>query len=98
MTQEEAWQILGEYRKEIDSLDHEIARCLHERARIAMEIGRVKKSAGLPVFEANREDQVIRNVSTQVAGPMPSDAMRRIFEQVMKEMRALQETLRAAHS
>ena len=47
-------------------------------------------AAGLPVYEPKREDDVYRNLMENNHGPLPPDAVRRIFERVMDEMRSLQ--------
>ena len=42
------------------------------------------------VQEPRREENVFRNVTTHNKGPIPDDALRRIYETIMMEMRALQ--------
>ena len=90
MTPEEAQRLLTDNRAKVDSLDRKIVDLLNERTGMAQEIGRAKTVLGSPVQEPRREDNVIRNVTTHNRGPMPDDAVRRIYETIMTEMRSLQ--------
>jgi chorismate mutase/prephenate dehydratase len=90
MTSDEAQRLLNDNRAKIDSLDRKIVDLLNERTRMAEEIGRAKTVLGTPVLEARREENVVRNVMVHNKGPMPDEALRRIYENIMQEMRALQ--------
>jgi chorismate mutase-like protein len=90
MTPEEAQRLLAENRAKIDALDRKIVDLLNDRTRMAETIGRAKTVLGAPVQEPRREESVFRNVTLHNKGPMPDDALRRIYEQIMKEMRVLQ--------
>jgi chorismate mutase len=89
-TSEEAARALGVCRERIDSVDLRITELLNERTSIVQEIGRIKSSAQLPVYEPRREDQVFANVTLHNEGPLPDDALRRIFERIIDEMRKVQ--------
>jgi chorismate mutase/prephenate dehydratase len=82
--------MLAENRAKIDALDRKIVDLLNERTKMAEQIGRAKMVLGSPVQEPRREENVFRNVTLHNHGPMPDDALRRIYEQIMVEMRALQ--------
>jgi chorismate mutase/prephenate dehydratase len=90
MTPEEARRLLEESRAKIDSLDRRLVDLLNERTRMASDIGRAKSVLGMQVLEPRREESVFRNVTVHNRGPIPDDALRRIYEQIMQEMRALQ--------
>jgi len=81
---------LAECRKEIDVLDIEILRLLNERTRVVEEIGRIKRELSLPIYEPKREDQVFHNVTTHNHGPLGPEAVKRVFERIIDEMRTLQ--------
>ena len=53
-------------------------------------IGAIKKRIGLPVYVPSREAEVIRNVVSANAGPLPDAAVRRLFERVIDETRSLE--------
>jgi chorismate mutase len=63
---------------------------LNERTGIVECIGRVKREARLPVYEPRREDQVFANIATANQGPISHEAVRRIFERIIDEMRGIQ--------
>jgi len=90
MTREEALQALEDYRVLIDALDLRLLDLLNERTRVVEEIGRVKRAARLPIYEPKREDQVFENVTTHNGGPLTPDAVKRIFERIIDEMRTIQ--------
>jgi chorismate mutase-like protein len=90
MSRESALQALREYRDEINAVDERLVALLNERTRIVEEIGRVKRSAKLPIYEPKREDEVFANVTATNHGPLTADAVRRIFERIIDEMRHIQ--------
>jgi len=90
MTPEEARQKLEEYRVVIDQIDRRIVALLNERTEIVECIGRVKRESQMPVYEPRREDQVFANIAEANQGPIGHDAVRRIFERIIDEMRGIQ--------
>jgi len=90
MTREEALAALAKYRDEIDALDLRLLELLNERTRVVEKIGQVKESMHLPIYEPKREDAVFTNVTSHNAGPLTPDALKRIFERIIDEMRSLQ--------
>lgn len=90
MKQEEAVAKLDEFRVLIDDLDRRIVELLNERTRVVEDIGRVKRNSGLPVYEPRREEKVFANVTGSNQGPLAPDALRRIFERIIDEMRNIQ--------
>ena len=82
---------LEDFRRDIDRVDEVIVRLLNERARVACEIGRLKKAAGGPVYQPVREKEVIDHVrSIAVEGPLGPEAMVRLFERIIDEARRLE--------
>jgi len=74
----------------IDALDVRLLELLNERTRVVEEIGRVKRGAKLPIYEPRREEQVFENIVTHNGGPLTPDAVKRIFERIIDEMRTIQ--------
>jgi chorismate mutase len=91
MTKEEAAAQLGAHREQIDDVDLRILNLLNERTKIVLEIGRIKRSATLPVYEPKREEQVFRNVTGNNPGPLSNEAVWRVFERIIDEMRSVQQ-------
>jgi len=96
VNQDDAAKVLADYRTSIDRIDIELLALLNERTRVVEKIGVVKQTFSLPVYEPKREDAVYRNVLEHNQGPLPEDAVRRIFERIIDEMRTLQK-LRINH-
>ena len=90
LTPEEAQRLLTDSRAKIDSLDRKLVDLLNQRTLMVEDIGRAKTTLGSPVLELRREENVFRNVMLHNHGPIPNDALKRIFEEIMREMRALQ--------
>ena len=90
MNIDEARAKLDEYRVLIDDVDRRIVALLNRRAEVVEDIGRVKRSTELPIYEPKREEQVFANVSASNRGPLTQEALRRIFERVIDEARRIQ--------
>ena len=74
-------------RRRIDRLDERLLRLLNQRARLALEIGRIKKRRKWPVFDAYREALVLRHVTRANHGPLTARAIRHIFQAILSECR-----------
>ena len=81
---------LARCRESIDELDIRLLGLLNERTAIVEDIGRIKQTLDLAVYEPKREDQVLANVLGHNDGPLPADAVKRIFERIIDEMRTVQ--------
>jgi chorismate mutase len=90
MTQAEAAAALDACRTRIDDVDRQITSLLNQRARIVESIGDIKQRVEMPVYEPRREDAVYENVTGHNAGPLRADALKRIYERIIDEMRKLQ--------
>ena len=82
---------LDDWRKQIDELDLKIIDLLNQRARVALEIGKLKEGLSLPVYEPSREKLVYDNVRKANAGPLPDIELVRIYERIIDVMRTLQQ-------
>ncbi|MGA9354597.1 MAG: chorismate mutase [Terriglobales bacterium] len=81
---------ISDWRKKIDDLDRQLAGLLNERARAAIEIGRLKRNTNLPIYEPDREKQVIANVQHASQGPLAARDLAQIYERIMDVMRSIQ--------
>jgi chorismate mutase len=77
----------------IDDLDRRLLDLLNQRTAIVEEIGRIKQDLHLGIYEPKREDQVFQNLLLHNHGPLPPDAVKRIFERIIDEMRTLQKLM-----
>ena len=54
---------LEELRTRIDEIDTQLVDLLNERARVVMEIGKLKAQADRPIYAPDREKQVLKLVA-----------------------------------
>ena len=77
-------------RQRIDEVDRRILDLLNERVRYVLELAPLKRRNNIPVHEPRREEEVLSKLREQNEGPLSDEAVCRVFEAVMKEMRAVQ--------
>ena len=80
-------------REKIDELDHKIVELLNARARIVVDIGKVKQQSGTPVYAPDREKIVlerIREANKAVGGPLPNTCLEAIYRELMSGSFALE--------
>jgi chorismate mutase len=82
---------ISDWRSRIDELDRKLVELLSQRAQAAHEIGKLKRGAGMPIYEPDRERTVFSNVQSINPGPLPDRDLRRIFERIMDIMRQIQQ-------
>jgi chorismate mutase len=81
---------ISDWRKKIDDIDRKLAVLLNERASAAIEIGRLKKAAHMPIYEPTRENDVIANVQRASTGPLRERDLAKIYERLLDVMRSIQ--------
>ena len=81
---------ISDWRKKIDDLDRQLVRLLNERASAAAEIGRLKRNTNLPIYEPEREKEVIAKVQQASLGPLSARDLAQIYERIMDVMRSIQ--------
>ena len=79
---------IAKRRAEIDAIDAEIVARLTRRAELASEIGKLKGDG--PAYRPEREADVLRRVTDANPGPLPGEAVARIFTEIMSACRALE--------
>jgi chorismate mutase len=82
---------ISDWRKKIDDLDGELVELISQRAQAAHEIGKLKRDAGLPIYEPDRERAVFDHVRKVNAGPLPDHDLLNIYERIMDIMRQIQQ-------
>ncbi|AGA33472.1 Chorismate mutase I / Prephenate dehydratase [Thioalkalivibrio nitratireducens DSM 14787] len=89
---------LERVRERIDWIDADLLRLLNERARCAEDVAAVKRGQGNPVFyRPEREAVILRQVRERNPGPLPGDAVVRLFREIMSECLALEQPLQVAY-
>ena len=81
---------IEELRGRIDVIDDQLVRLLNVRVACAVEVGRLKNEMGLPIYQPDREAQVlvaVKKSATELSGPLTAEAVVRIFERIIDEAR-----------
>jgi chorismate mutase len=81
---------IEELRERIDVVDNQLVRLLNVRVACAVEVGKLKHELGMPVYQPDREAKVLAKVKQsahELAGPLTSEAVGRIFERIIDEAR-----------
>jgi chorismate mutase len=81
---------IADWRMKIDDLDRQIVDLISARAHAAQEIGKLKRTIAMPVYEPNRERVIFENVRAANKGPLPDIELTHIYERIIDVMRALQ--------
>src|SRR5205809_5662384 len=81
---------IADWRKKIDEIDRKLVELLSQRAEAAHEIGKMKRDAGMPIYEPDRERAVFENAKRANHGPLPDRDLQRIYERIMDVMRQIQ--------
>ena len=87
---------LPELRVQIDALDQNILSLLNQRARVAEQVGEVKRREGTPFFRPDRVAQVIENIRLSNQGPLQGDHVTAIWREIMSACLALEAPQRVA--
>jgi len=80
-------------RWQIDRIDLRLLRVLNQRAALALRVGRLKQQRGLPVFDGRREEAVLRQVAGANRGPLPAQAVRAIYREILRQIRRLEQSV-----
>jgi chorismate mutase len=81
---------LESWRKRIDGIDDQLMRLLNSRSACAVEVGRIKRAQGLPIYAPEREAWILERVMRVNTGPLEPLAVRRVFERIIDESRRLE--------
>ncbi len=81
---------IEDWRRKIDEIDRKLVELLNERSRCAVEIGRLKRAAALPLYQPEREREVLEAAERANRGPLPDTAIRRLFERILDEARSVE--------
>ena len=84
-------------RHRIDELDRRIVALLNERASVVVEVGKVKRARGVPVYAPHREADVLRRVLAASAGPLSARAIEAVYRELMSGSFALELPMRIGY-
>src|SRR5579864_8594674 len=85
---------LESLRLQIDEMDSRIVELLNVRARIVVEIGKLKQQSNTPIYSPDREKMVLETVRKLNHGPLPDRCMEAVYRELMSGSFALEKPLR----
>ncbi len=87
---------LDQLRTEIDAIDAQLVELLNRRAQVAGEVGHLKSTQERDFHVPSREREVHERVVRLNQGPLPSEALRGIFREIMSACLALESPMQVA--
>jgi chorismate mutase/prephenate dehydratase len=88
---------LENLRGKIDNLDQKIIGLLNARARITLDIAKLKQKSGRSIYSPDRERDVLKKIAAINNGPLPAAALETIYREVMSSSLALEKPLKVAY-
>jgi len=89
---------LNQLRQKIDDLDGKIISLLHDRTKLALEIGKAKTEEGREIYAPERESQIYQKIEKLgLKGPLPQEALKAIYREIMSASLSLEKPLSIAY-
>lgn len=88
---------LDELRKQIDELDRQLIELLSERARVVVDVGKLKQDTESPIYVPHRERAVLDRVLAMNNGPLSNKTIEAIYRELMSGSFQLEKPLAIAH-
>ena len=88
---------IEELRNKIDDIDHQLVKLLNERARVVVEIGKLKNITDKPIYAPDREKEVLEKIKNVNTGPLPDRCLTAIWREMMSGSFVLERPLRIGY-
>ena len=88
---------LADLRIKIDAIDQELLVLLNRRARVAEQVGEIKKREGTPFLRPDRVAKVIEQIQQSNAGPLKNEHVAAVWREIMSACLALESPVRVAY-
>ena len=88
---------LDALRVQIDAIDEKLVALLNERARVVVEVGKLKQQNNSPIYAPDREKTVLQKVRKLNRGPLPDRALEAVYRELMSGSFALEKPLRIGY-
>jgi Prephenate dehydratase len=83
-------------RKNIDKIDKEIVKLISQRAKFALEVGKIKGKTNAEVYVPSREKEVLRNVFAADKGVLGEEALKNIYTEIISACRNIEQPTKTA--
>jgi chorismate mutase/prephenate dehydratase len=84
-------------RLEINALDNDLIKLINRRLEVAVQIGTIKRRQGKPITDFAREKAVIERLQSMNPGPLPPQALKFIYREIIAASRRIQQPLKVAY-
>ncbi len=81
---------IKDIRKDITKADDQIAKLFEERMKLAAQVAEYKKANSLPIYDAKREEEVLRKGATRISDPEIQSYYYNFQKKVMELSRSYQ--------
>ena len=88
---------LKDLRHRIDELDRKIIQLLNDRTKFVLAIGKLKSKEGKAVWAPERESEIYQKIDEIAKGPLPKEALKAIYREVMSAALTLERPLTIAY-
>jgi chorismate mutase/prephenate dehydratase len=85
---------LAPLRLQIDQFDQQIIDLLNQRARVVVEIGKIKQQNNAPIYAPDREKAIMEKVRKLNHGPLADRCLEAVYRELMSGSFALEKPLR----
>ena len=86
----EAKEHLLELRQKIDKVDLELLNALNQRAKLVMEVGKIKQKEQIEVLDKDREVVLMKRLSEHNTGPLDEEMLQDLFQSIINILKRLQ--------
>ena len=87
-------QEFNSLRKEVSNLNLELLELLVKRGKAVEKLGDFKRSHGLPVFDPEREQQILDGIEHMEHAPYPLESIQSIYQAIFDASKDIQHLAR----
>jgi len=80
--------VIRQFRENISNNDLKLVEALNKRLKLVAQLRVYKQQQDVEFYDPEREDWLLTFVSRANKGPLSSDGLREIFEQILKLTKA----------
>lgn len=88
---------LSAVRARINSMDKKLVALLNARAALVVEVGKLKRRSGMPIYAPHREAEVLQRAIGYSTGPLPDRTLEGVYRELMSGSFQLQQPLRIGY-
>ncbi len=89
--------ILAGFRQKIDDVDRSLVELLNRRAELVVQVGKLKRQTGIPIYAPHREAAVLKKVLELNRGPLPDRTIEALYRELMSGSFHLEQPLRIGY-